>query len=88
MWGVTVDHDDSTRHLLWLVPTGLGLPDRDSYFTESEAAAALRSAYVGHVAAQLVNVGTTASDAPALAADVLAFETLLAGQHLRAEETP
>ena len=31
MWGVTVDHDDSTRHLLWLVPTGLGLPDRDSY---------------------------------------------------------
>lgn len=86
MWGVTVDHDDSTRHLLWLVPTGLGLPDRDSYTDGSEAAVALRSAYLDHVAAQLVNAGTSPEDAPGLAAGVLAFETRLAEQHLRAEE--
>jgi predicted metalloendopeptidase len=85
-WGVTVDHDDSTRHLLWLVPAGLGLPDRDSYFTESDAAAALRTAYVRHVAAQLVNVGMPVSDAAERAQDVLAFETRLAEGHLRAEE--
>ena len=42
MWGVTVDHDDSTSNLLWLVPTGLGLPDRDAYFDGSEAATAMR----------------------------------------------
>jgi putative endopeptidase len=86
MWGVTVDHDDSTRNLLWLVPTGLGLPDRDSYFTDSEAAEALRAAYVGHVAAQLVNIDVAADDAGERAARVLAFETRLAERHLRAEE--
>ena len=47
---VTVDHDDSSANLLWLVPTGLGLPDRDAYFDDSEAAVALREAYVAHVA--------------------------------------
>lgn len=86
MWGVTVDHDDSTRHLVWLVPAGLGLPDRDSYFADSEAATALRRAYVTHVAAQLVNVGWWADTAAAAAEGVLAFETRLADKHLRAEE--
>ncbi len=78
-WGVTVDHDDSSRHLLWLVQGGLGLPDREMYFDES--AAALREAYVAHVAAQLANVGV-----PGDAAAVLALETRLAELHLKAEE--
>jgi putative endopeptidase len=86
MWGVTVDHDDSTQHLLWLVPTGLGLPDRDSYVTDTEAAASLRQAYVAHVAAQLVNIGEPLEGAHDRAAAVLAFETALADRHLRAEE--
>ncbi len=85
-WGVTVDHDDATRYLLWLVPSGLGLPDRDSYDADSDAAASLREAYVRHVAAQLVNSGTPVADAPRLAAAVLALETRLAAEHLRAEE--
>src|SRR5215510_12192463 len=33
--GVTADHDDTTRNLLWLVQDGLGLPDRESYFEAS-----------------------------------------------------
>ena len=86
MWGVTVDHDDSTRNLVWLVPTGLGLPDRDAYVDDSEAATDLRIAYVAHVAAQLVNSGVEAGEATAAAAEVLAFETRLADKHLRAEE--
>jgi predicted metalloendopeptidase len=86
MWGVTVDHDDSTRNLLWLVQSGLGLPDRDSYDGDSDAAVSLRSAYVAHVAAQLVNTGTPALDAAAGAAGVLKLETRLAATQLRAEE--
>jgi len=86
MWGVTVDHDDSSRHLLWLVQSGLGLPDRDSYDKDSEAAAALRSAYVDHVARQLTTIGVPAGTAHDRAAAVLALETRLAAQHLRAEE--
>ena len=78
-WGVTVDHDDSDRHLVWLVQGGLGLPDREMYFDDS--AAELREAYVAHVAAQLANVGVSGD-----AAAVLAFETRLAELHLKAEE--
>ncbi len=83
---VTVDHDDSSRNLLWLAQAPLGLPDRETYFDEAPAAAELRAAYIEHVAAQLVHAGTPAADAPGLAAAVLAFETRLAALHLRAEE--
>ena len=79
-WGLSPDHDDASRNLLWLVQSGLGLPDRESYF--DERAAALREAYVPHIAAQLGHVGGD----PAQAAAVLELETQLAGLHWRAEE--
>ena len=85
-WGVEVDHDDSTQHLFWFVQGGLGMPDRESYFADTEAQVALRAAYVEHVARQLVNAGAEPDDAASTAAAVLAFETRLAETHLRAEE--
>ena len=86
MWGVDVDHDDSTRNLLWLVPAGLGLPERESHFADSEAAVSLRAAYVDHARAQLINVDTPEGEAAALAPAILDFETRLAEVHMRAEE--
>ncbi len=77
---VTVDHDDSTRHLLWLAQAGLGLPERDSYFSDAEPAVALRAAYVAHVGAQLTHVGVT--EAGATGEAVLDLETRLAELHL------
>ena len=85
-WDVTLDHDDATQNLLWLAQAGLGLPDRDSYTSDSAAAVELRSAYVDHVAAQLRNVGTPTADTETLAAAVLDLETRLAGLHLTAEQ--
>lgn len=85
-WAVTLDHDDSTRHLLWLAQAGLGLPDRDAYFDDTAAAAGLRAAYADHVAAQLGNLGTGPDEAHALAVSVVELETRLAALHLRAEE--
>jgi putative endopeptidase len=81
-WGVTVDDDDSSRHLLWLSQTGLGLPDRELYFDDGAAAVAMRAAYIDHVAAQLGHVDLS----PEQAAAVLELETRLAGLHLKAEE--
>ena len=81
-WGVTADHDDTDRNLLWLTQAGLGLPDRESYFDDTPAAKELRAAYVEHIAAQLANVQLPGE----AAADVLAFETRLAALHWRAEE--
>jgi predicted metalloendopeptidase len=77
--GVTADHDDTDRNLLWLSQAGLGLPDRESYFEES--AADLRAAYVEHIDAQLRNAGVAGDGAA-----ILAFETRLAELHWRAEE--
>lgn len=89
-WGVEVDHDDSRVHLLWLVQGGLGLPDRDAYDDPSDTAADLREAYVRHVAAQLRAIGETdgapGGDLLDRARAVLAFESRLAGHHLRSEE--
>ena len=84
--GVTVDHESSSRYLLWLVPAGLGLPDRESYLASSEAAVSLRAAYVDHVAAQLAHGGIEAARATELAQLVLELETRLAEPQLRAEE--
>ena len=86
MWGVDVDHDDATRNLLWLVPTGLGLPERESYFSDSSAAVSLRAAYVEHVRAQLINIQTPEAQAGERAPAVLDFETRLAEVHMKAEE--
>ena len=85
-WAVEVDHDDSRRHLFWFAQGGLGLPDRESYFSDTEAQVSLRAAYVDHVARQLVNAGTDADAAAAVAPEVLALETRLAETHLKAEE--
>src|SRR3954469_17794374 len=64
-WGVTADHDDPDRNLLWLAQAGLGLPDRESYFEDS--AKELRAAYVEHIAAQLANAGVAGDAAAVLA---------------------
>ena len=83
VWYCGVDHDDSTQHLLWLALGGLGLPERDSYFNESDAARALRADYEAHVTRQLANIGWLIPDA---GSRVLALETRLAEHHLRAEQ--
>ena len=85
-WHVDVDHDDSTRNLLWLAQGGLGLPDRDAYFDEGDTPEELRRAYVAHVAAQLTNLGTDAEEAARLADGVMDLETRLAEHHLTAAD--
>ena len=81
-WRVTVDHDDCSRHLLWLAQAGLGLPDREMYFDDGHAGVALRAAYVEHVAAQLAHAGVPSERATS----VLELETRLAVLHLKPEE--
>jgi putative endopeptidase len=83
-WEVYVDHDDTTRNLLWFRQDGLGLPDRDYYLAEEGAAT--RSHYVDHVGAQLQNLGTPMADAARLAEAVKELEIRLAHLHLSAQE--
>jgi predicted metalloendopeptidase len=80
--GVYVDTDskDSTRYLLHLNQSGLGLPD-ESYYRDEQHAEIL-AAYPGHIAAMFALVyGGDAADHAEAAAGIVALEAKLAAAH-------
>jgi len=72
------DQKRSGEVIVNVVQGGLGLPDRDYYLKPDSATAALRTAYVQHVARMLELSGTPAAAARADAERVMAIETALA----------
>jgi putative endopeptidase len=85
--GVWVDRGDPGRYLLHIAQSGLGLPD-ESYYRLDEHAA-IREAYVAHVARmlELVEAVPTAAHAAAVADRVMALETRIAAAHWERAET-
>ena len=75
-FGPLADFKDSSVNIAYATQAGLGLPDRDYYFDEKHAA--VREAYVAHIAKVLQLAGADEATAAAQAADVMAFETRLA----------
>lgn len=61
-----------------LVPTGLGLPDRDYYLKKDEKSVALREEYLKHMAKMFELAGEDAERAAASVKAVMALETALA----------
>ncbi len=80
--GSTQDFKNSSQVIGGIGQGGLGLPDRDYYFKTDAATAAIRAAYVRHIANDLVLVGDTPERAAAFAQQILALETSIAGSHL------
>ncbi len=77
---VDTDSKDSTRYLLHLSQSGIGLPD-ESYYREEQHAEIL-AAYPGHVAAMFALVyGGEPDEHAGTAARIVALETRLAGAH-------
>lgn len=78
---VSTDAGDSTRYVLYVHQSGLGLPD-ESYYRE-DSFAAIRTAYLDHVAAMLRLAGVVDDEvAGRVAADrIMALETRLAVDH-------
>ncbi|MGE2732554.1 M13 family metallopeptidase [Mycolicibacterium vaccae] len=77
---VDTDSKDSTRYLLHLTQSGLGLPD-ESYYREPQHAEIL-AAYPDHIATMLALVfGGDAADHAATAATIVALETKIAAAH-------
>ena len=80
--GLYVDTDakDSSRYLVHLNQSGLGLPD-ESYYRDDKHAAIL-GAYPGHIAAMFAQVyGGTPGEHAERAARIVALETKLAAAH-------
>jgi putative endopeptidase len=74
----SADAHDAAHYIVWLVQSGLGMPDRDYYTDEGPAADSLRSAYVDHVTKILNLAGEDAASAATEASRVMALETELA----------
>src|SRR5688572_9449892 len=85
-WGVQAGFDfdadpdakESTRYIVELGQSGLGMDDRDYYFLEDERSKKLREGYVKHVANMFSLAGAAPEAAQAAARTVMAIETELA----------
>ncbi|MGH9475022.1 MAG: M13 family metallopeptidase [Terriglobales bacterium] len=75
---VSQDEKNSTLESVHLGQGGLGLPNRDFYFSKVASVARVRDAYVTHLAAVLQELGDGAAAARAGAAAVMKLETRLA----------
>jgi len=79
-FGGNADFKDSTREIAYAGQGGLGLPTTD-YYSKPDFAA-IREAYVAHIAKLFELTGTTSADAQRQAKSVLALETRLAAASL------
>lgn len=75
---VQPDFSDPGTMMAFIVPHGLGLPDREFYFDTVAAAGAMLAAYTAHVVTMLELSGLARADSERLAAHVVEFERRLA----------
>lgn len=80
--GVDQDSKDATNQLLSIAQSGLGMPDRDYYFDESEHGEALRQGYLKLLQGKFELLGNDAATAESKANDIFAFEKRLADASL------
>ncbi|MEO6779132.1 MAG: M13 family metallopeptidase [Gemmatimonadaceae bacterium] len=81
-FGSTQDSKNSSEVIGGIPQGGIGLPNRDYYFNTDAHTAAIRAAYVKHIANDLALVGEPAAKAAQDAESILALETSIAGSHL------
>jgi len=82
---VNQDDKDSTKYVIFLVQSGLGMPDKEYYFDDSERGLQLRDAYVAYSEKLLAASGY--ADAPEAAKRIMALETSLAEHHWDKEDS-
>jgi putative endopeptidase len=82
--GAESDFKDPDLVIAYVVPGGLGLPDKTYYTGDTHKA--VREAYQQHIAATLELAGASADDAKTQAAQVMAIEIELADKAYSSEE--
>ncbi len=80
---VDFKHPDSYMMYTW--QGGLGLPDREYYFEESERSDEIRKAYVAHIEKMFALAGL--ADGKSAAEMIMALETRMAAEHMKKEQT-
>lgn len=77
-FAVRQDQKNSSRYIVQVFQGGLGLPEREYYFSTDERSKKQREAYVAHMAKMLTLSGMNTDDAAKSAADIMTLETALA----------
>jgi putative endopeptidase len=85
--GAQQDAKDSSKVIGALYAGGLGLPDRDYYFDDSENRQDTRKAYIAHLESMFRLLGETEAQASTSASTVMRIETALAGASLTRVES-
>jgi len=87
-WGFAVDQDmkDSTKYIIYIHQSGLGMPDRDYYLKEDAESLRVRTAYEGHIEAILVLAGESKAVAKQKREVVMRIETAIAKVSMTKEE--
>ncbi|MEO0997500.1 MAG: M13-type metalloendopeptidase [Pseudomonadota bacterium] len=80
-----VDFKDPGVYMMYTWQGGLGLPDREYYFDDSDKGAAIRAAYKTHVATMLELAGIEGAAGQAEA--IYALEERMAREHMKKELT-
>lgn len=75
---VGVDEKDPSRYVVYIVQSGLGLPDRDYYLSDAPVYRELCASYEEHIVRMLTLIGS--ADPEREAAAILALETAIAEQ--------
>ncbi len=76
--GVRQDRKNSSRYIVNVFQGGLGMPEREYYFSTDERSVKQREAYVIHIARNFELLGVSAAIATERAAAVMTLETALA----------
>jgi len=78
-----VDFKDPKTYMMYVEQAGIGLPDREFYFTDDEKSEDIRKAYVAHIEAMFDLAGLP--DGEAAAEMIMALETRMAAEHMKKE---
>lgn len=77
-FAVRQDQKNSSRYIVQLFQGGLGLPEREYYFSKDERSVKQREAYVAHIEKMLALGGMAATEAKTTATNIMSLETALA----------
>lgn len=84
VFGQTEDFQDPNAYVLFMLQSGLGLPDREYYLKDDEKSGDLRAQYVAHIEKMYELAGLKNGAAAAQA--VMALETRLAEEQMTKEQ--
>ena len=79
------DFKDPTTYMMYTWQAGLGLPDREYYFTDDERSENIRTEYVAHIEKMFDLAGL--ADGDKAAEMIMALETRIAAEHMLKEDT-